>query len=138
MKKEEMRQGNRKVLTVMAQAFYGNRVITETTPDKLDALVLGYIGIMPSKDEMIDRSIIHVPGSDQVVLVYNRYREEKERARCEKLVSETGYVKKPLAAIPEKGIELYSRCIACRMDEDGTLQSLQPGDCKMLMKYLAE
>ena len=108
----------------MAQAFYGNRVITETTPDKLDALVLGYIGIMPSKDVMIDRSIIHVPGSDQVVLVYNRYREEMERTRSEKLVSEKAYVRKPLAAIPEKGMELYSRCIACRMDEDGTLQSL--------------
>ena len=138
MKREEKRQGNKRLLIVMAQAFYGNRVITETTPDHIDALVLGWTGEILVKDEKIDRTIIPVPGSDHVVLVYNKYQEEKERARREKLIREKGYVMKPLATIPEEGIELYSRCIACRMDKDGTLQSLQPEDCKVLMKYLAE
>lgn len=126
------------VITVMAQAFYGNRVITETTPDHIDARVLGWTGEILVKDEKIDRTILPVPGSDQVVLIYNKYQEEKKRAYREKLIREEGYVLKPLATIPEEGIELYSRCIACRMGKDGTLQSLQPEDGDVLMKYLAE
>ena len=131
MKREEL-------ITVMAQAFYGNRVITEITPDQVDAIVLGWTGEILVKDEKIDRTIIPVPESDQVVLVYNKYQEERERASREELIREEGYVTKPLASIPEEGIELYSRCIACRMDKDGTLQSLQQEDYKVLMKYLAE
>ena len=131
MKREEC-------ITVMAQAFYGNRVITETTADRIDNLVLGWTGEMLLKNEKIDRTILPVPGSDQVVLVYNKYQEEEERARREKMLREEGYVLKPLATIPEKGIELYSRCIACRMDKDGALKSLQQEDDKVLMKYLAE
>ena len=126
------------LITVMAQAFYGNRVITEITPDQVDAIVLGWTGEILVKDEKIDRTIIPVPESDQVVLVYNKYQEERERASREELIREEGYVTKPLASIPEEGIELYSRCIACRMDKDGTLQSLQQEDYKVLMKYLAE
>jgi hypothetical protein len=42
----------------------------------------------------------------------------------------------PSAVIPEKGIVLYSRCIACRIDEDGTLVSLEQEDCPKVVKYL--
>ena len=126
------------LITVMAQAFYGNRVITEIRPDEIDSLVLGLVDAKFMKDEKIDRTVIPVPGTDHVVLVYNRYREEKEKERWEKLFRERGRAWKPFARIPELGIELYSRCIACRMDENGMPQSLQKEDYEVLMKYLAE
>ena len=138
-KEEERRkQAGKNLITVMAQAFYGNRVITETRPEKIDELVLGWIDKMPAGLEKIDRSVLHIPGPDQVVLIYNKYREEKERTRLESRLRESGRPQKPLASIPEEGIELYSRCIACRMDEQGNLQSLQDEDYEVLIKYLAE
>lgn len=120
------------LIHVIAQAFYGNRTATETTPDGLDALVLG----CPSensliKKERIDRSIIPVPGTDHVVLVYNKYEEERALADREHSAI------KPLATIPELGVKLYSRCVACRINEDGEPQSLQQTDYDALWKYLA-
>ena len=32
---------------------------------------------------------------------------------------------KPLATIPELDLTLYSRCLVCRMNEDGTFASLE-------------
>ena len=120
------------LIHVIAQAFYGNRTATEITPDDIDALVLG----CTSREDLlgrekIDRSIIPVPGTDHVVLIYNKYEEEKWRAKRK------DYVAKPLASIPEQGVELYSRCVACRISEEGELQSLQKVDYDALWKYLA-
>ena len=120
------------LIHVIAQAFYGNRTATEITPDDIDALVLG----CTSREDLlgrekIDRSIIPVPGTDHVVLIYNKYEEEKWRAKRK------DYAAKPLASIPEQGVELYSRCVACRISEEGELQSLQKVDYDALWKYLA-
>ncbi len=91
---------------------------------------------MPYK--RIDRTIIKLPGTDNVVLIYNKYEEERSLKRKEKLLKEKGYHLKPLAVIPETGVELFSRCAACRMDPDGNLQSLQGEDYELLWKYLAK
>ena len=135
---EKARERRKNLITVMAQAFYGNRTITETTPESMDALVLGYLDRKLCNKERIDRTIVPIPGSDKVVLVYNKNQEEEYRKDRKEQLREMGRDMKPMACIPEKGITLYSRCLACRIDETGTLQSLHPEDCKLLFKYLAE
>lgn len=113
---------------VIAQAFYGNRTGTTIKREDVDCIILGYLDSSLVNHEQIDRTIIRIPNSDQLVLIYNKYQEAlKNKGKH-----------KPLAVIPEEHIEIYSRCIVCRMDENGVLQSLQDGDSEKFMKYLAE
>ena len=119
-------------ITIIAQAFYGNRTMTEIKPDKVDAFILGHLDNRVSDGEKVDRSIIRIPGTDNLVLVYNKYEEESAGNPVD------GYNPKPLAVIPEMGIKIFSRCIVCRMNDDGELESLEPEDYGKIMKYLAK
>ena len=124
-------------LIIFAQAFYGNRTMTEIRPEDMDRFVLGYLDSSLEISEPIDRTVVRIPGSDSLVLVYNRYQEEERLKEREKLLREENYEIKPLAVIPEINLTLYSRCIALRMNEDGSFASLQEGDSRILVKYLA-
>ena len=124
-------------LTIIAQAFYGNRTMTEIRPEDMDRFILGYLDRSLEVREPIDRTIVRVPGTDGLVLVYNKYQEEKRLREGEKLLREEGYEIKPLAIIPELNLTMYSRCIALRMDENGEFGSLQEGDGKFIEKYLS-
>lgn len=125
------------LLTIISQAFYGNRTMTEIRPEDMDRFVLGYLDSSLEISEPIDRTVVRIPGSDSLVLVYNRYQEEERLKEGEKLLREENYEIKPLAVIPEINLTLYSRCIALRMNEDGSFASLQEGDSRILVKYLA-
>lgn len=125
-------------INVIAQAFYGNRVTTEIDKKNIDRFILGYMDDSISVTEPIDRTIVNVPNTDGIVIVYNKYKEEKGKKLKDRAMDEANHVMKPLAVIPEKNIELYGRCIACRMNADGELESLQEGDFDKLTKYLAE
>lgn len=131
MKKNEL-------LNVMAQAFYGNRTCTRIKEEDMDHFILGYLDCTLNVTELIDRSIIKVPRTDNVVLVYNKYQEDEKRAYAEELKDEKGYVLKPLAVIPELDLELYSRCIVCRMNEAGEFESLCEEDFEKFIDYMAE
>ena len=124
-------------LTIIAQAFYGNRTMTEIRPEDMDRFILGYLDRSLEVREPIDRTIVRVPGTDGFVLVYNKYQEEKRLRRGEELLREEGYEIKPLAIVPELNLTLYSRCIALRMNEQGEFGSLQEGDGEFIEKYLA-
>lgn len=125
-------------IRVMAQAFYGNRTETDIERENLDRFILGYIDNDIAIDGKIDRTIINIPNADNIVIIYNKYQEEKELNKKKELLDNNNYELKPLAVIPEHAIEIYSRCIACRMNEDGELESLQNEDYKKLVKYLSE
>lgn len=125
------------VINVVAQAFYGNRVGTEVNKNDIDRFILGYLDDAVVA-EQIDRTIINVPNTDNIVIVYNKHFEEEERNRKKKLLKEENYTLKPLVVITEQNIELYSRCIVCRISEDGELESLQDGDYEKFVGYLAE
>lgn len=124
-------------LTIIAQAFYGNRTMTSISPKNIDRFVLGILDNSIEISEPIDRTIVRIPGSDNMVLVYNKYQEEKRLREGEKLLREEGYKIKPLAVIPELNLTLYSRCIALRMDENGEFGSLQEGEGEFIEKYLS-
>ena len=127
-----------KLITIIAQAFYGNRTCTQIYPENMDAFILGHLDGRIDDRDKIDRTFIRVPGADDLVIVYNKYQEEKARKEKAALLEERGYELKPLAFIPEEDIEIYSRCIVCRMNADGTLASLVREDGPEFMKYLAQ
>lgn len=124
-------------INIVAQAFYGNRTATEVSRENIDRFIIGYLDDFPI-DEPIDRTIVHVPNTDNIVIVYNKYKEEDSRKRKSIALKEDNYVIKPLAVIPEENLEIYSRCIACRMNANGELESLLDSDYDKLINYLAE
>lgn len=124
-----MNNVNNNLLNIVAQAFYGNRVATEINKEDVDRFILGYIDNDIVVTEKIDRTMVKVPNTNDIVIVYNKYAEEEAKNK--------GF-KKPLVAIPSENIELHSRCIVCKVDEDGELDSLQREDFDKFMTYLAE
>ena len=125
------------LICIISQAFYGNRTGTEIRRENIDRFILGYQTDDFDVTEAIDRTVIHLPGSDNLVLVYNKYQEEERLKVKERALREDNYVIKPLAAIPELNLEIYSRCIVCRMNADGEFESLAEGDFKIWDRYLA-
>lgn len=121
VKKEE---NSMKTIRIMAQAFYGNNVITEIDVEDVDRFILGYLDKSISVNGKFDRTIVEIPNTDGLVILYNKYREEEDKDM------------KVLARIPDKNLEIHSRCIACRIDADGNLASLKPEDDMIVTKYL--
>lgn len=124
-------------ITILSQAFYGNRTLTDIYVDKMDSFILGHLDDSFDFKEPIDRTIIQIPGTDNLVLVYNKYSEQRALEDKERYFRENNYTLKPLATIPELNMELYSRCILVRMKEDGTFASLEKGDIMKADKYLS-
>lgn len=125
-------------IKVVTQAFYGNRTGTEINRENVDSFILGNLDGINGKNERVNRTIINVPNTDNIVIIYNKYQEEERLQRKEELLKNENYRLKPLAVIPENNIEIYSRCIVCRMNEHGELESLKSGDYEKFVKYLAE
>lgn len=130
-------------IAILIQHFYGNRTATYISPDEFDAIILGCLDKKLFEErhdrEKIDRTIIRVPDTDNVVLVYNKYQEEERLKELQHFIQEVYKHRdrfNPSAVIPEMGIVLYSRCIACRINEDGALISLEEEDCPKVVKYL--
>jgi len=134
-KKDDQRTSS--TLRIITQAFYGNRTMTEIEPEDMDRFILGYLDSSMKISEPIDRTVVRIPGTDGLVLVYNKYQEAESLKEKEELLEERGYEMKPLAEVPELGLRLYSRCIALRITEEGEFASVQSGDGAYIMKYLA-
>lgn len=124
-------------ITILSQAFYGNRTLTEIKVIDMDRFILGYLDDSINLTKPVDRTIVRIPGADNLVLVYNNYEEQKAVEDKEKLFRESDCIQKPLATIPELNLELYSRCILVRRENDGTFTSLQDGDIMKADKYLS-
>ena len=127
---------NKELITIVSQAFYGNRTRTKIKKDNMDRFILGYLDSNLKITGKIDRTIIRIPNTNNLVLIYNKY-EEKERLGDKEFYKESDYVLKPLATIPEINLEVYSRCIVCRMNNEGEFEILQEEDYDKFMKYLA-
>ena len=128
----------KKSFEIVAQAFYGNRTITYITEEEMDRFILGYLNAsLPLlEDEKLDRTMIPIPGTDNLFLVYNKYQEEERLREKEQLLKEKEIKIHPLAIIPERNIVLYSRCIVCRMNEEGEFEDLENEDYIKFMQYL--
>lgn len=125
------------LIYIISQAFYGNRTGTKIRRENIDRFILGDLTDDFALNEPVDRTIIHLPGADRLVLVYNKYQEEERMAEKERVLRERNYVINPLAIIPELNLEIYSRCIVCRMNVAGEFESLADGDFEIWDRYLA-
>ena len=128
---------NNETIFIISQAFYGNRTGTEIRRENIDRFILGYQTDDFDVTEPVDRTIIHLPGSGNLVLIYNKYQEVERLEVKERALREDNYILKPLASIPELNLDIYSRCIVCRMNADGVFESLSEGDYEIWGRYLA-
>lgn len=129
------------LINIIAQAFYGNKTGTQIRPDEVDRFILGYMDASIAKfatPDRIDRTIVPIPNMENVVLVYNKIQEAERLRAKEHLFKKYKQVQKPTAVIPELDLELYSRCIVCRLNDTGELESLQESDFEGFMKYLTD
>lgn len=125
-------------IRVITQAFYGNKMETDIKKENIDRFILGYIDNSITINKKVDRTIVKIPNTDNIIIIYNKYQEEEELNRKNELLSNNNYVLNPLVIIPEHNIKIYSRCIACRINENGELESIQNEDYEKLVKYLSE
>lgn len=122
----------RKLATILAQAFYGNRVITEVCADddllNLKNFISGNSSLV-LQDGDIDLEFI--PLAENVAVVYDKIAEAK------KLKRDNLKKYKPFCKIPEKNIIIYSRCVLCRFKSENELESLKSGDIELVKDYFA-
>lgn len=145
---ERMAEARRDCIFVVAQGFYGNRTGTEIRRENINYFLKGILSpeLFPGRDKTVDRRTIKVPGSDNVVIVYDQNKEDEYmNVEFPKMLAEdgdsyfedTGRVMKPWVScsIPELDVELHTRCFACRIDENGEFQSLEDGDGDAFIEY---
>lgn len=140
--RQEYRKNNR--IDIVAQGFYGNRTGTAIVRDEVKYFIRGYISEDLYDDEAIanvNLQYVPTPGNKDIVIVYDQYQEdeyvnvefpkryERDNEKYRELWGEDMemYV---TCMIPELNLTLHTRCFACRIDENGVLQSLQDGDSK--------
>lgn len=126
------------LLRVVAQGFYGSKTETEIRKENLDRFILGYLDDSIIEAERINRTTIKIPNAENIVIVYNKFKEEEKLHDKKELADKKNYELRPVVFIPEEDVKLYSRCIVCRVNEDGEFESLQKEDYEKFMKYLAD
>lgn len=116
-------------ICIVAQCFYGNRTGLEIKRNDVDSFLLGYTSSVDLSltGETVDRKIIKVPGAENIVIVYDQNQENECIAEgCTKSVS---------FRISAIDFEIHTRCFACRVDDNGELQSLENGDGEKFIEY---
>lgn len=116
-------EADMETIRIIAQAFYGNKTVTEINVEDMDRFILGYLDKNMPITEEISRTIVKVPNTDNLVIVYNEAQEDKYDD-CT-----------PLAEIPEENLKIFSRCIACRIDNSGNFMSIEPEDVEIINNY---
>ena len=137
-----------KKIFIVAQCFYGNRTGLEIKRNDVDSFLLGYTSSVDLSltGEVVDRKIARVHGTDNVVIVYDQNQEdnyvnvkfpEQYKERAEKYKEHTGreLTMHISCSIPEIDFEIHTRCFACRIDDNGELQSLGSGDGEKFIEY---
>lgn len=115
---------------MLVQGFYGNRTLVDIGEDDIDKTLM--------HDGKINKIVVNIPNTENLVLIYNQYAEEYRKEQNEQYFKEEGYVVKPVAFIPEQNIEIYSRCIICRKTDNNHFVAFENEDFDKVLKYLAE
>ena len=128
-------------IDVIAQQFYGNCTYTSIRRESIDFFLKGILSpeLFNEETENVDRRIVRLPGFDNLVIVYDQIQEDRyvQVEFPELLAREGEYYRQrwgeELAMqvscdIPEIDFKIHTRCFACRIDENGELQSLHPED----------
>lgn len=127
-----------KIIVIVAQEFYGNLTMTEIKEKNMDDFILGHLDERYNAEffgDKIDRTIIDIPNTN-LVIIYNKYQEEERLELKAELFKGRENEAKATAIIPEKSLTIYSRCIVCRRNEDGSFDSIEDDDYNVITKYL--
>ena len=134
---ERLEERNENHINIIAQAIYGNRTLMKIERNRFDNFILGELNSNMYPDANIEKIIVPSPKCKDIVIVYGKKEEEEELQNVSKWYQEDGSITKPLAIIPELDLKIYSRCLVCRIDENGIFQSLQEDDAQYFIDYLA-
>lgn len=134
---------------IISQFFYGNRTGTEVERDWVDHFLRGHISrehYSPIDVQNVVRKTVRVPGSENIVIVYDQTQEDRYvNVEFPEIYAEDGaeYLARwgeelkmhVSCEIPEIDFKIHTRCFACRMDENGVLQSLEGDDYKQFIHF---
>lgn len=136
---------------VMAQQFYGNRTGTTVERERVDHFLRGHLSDIFGSEDVKDVVLktVRVPGSDNIVIVYDQTQEDEYvNVEFPEIYAMDGASYKEhwgeeltmhvSCEIPEISFKIHTRCIACRMDENGVLQSLEESDPEKFIHYFPE
>ena len=141
------KENQRNRFFVITQCFYGNRTGTDVEREHIDHVLRGYLGLYESANVAdVVRKAIHVPGSDNIVIVYDQTQEDHYvNVEFPEIYAREGVdyldhwgeeLKMQVSCeIPELNITLHTRCFACRMDENGELQSIEEDDVEKFIHF---
>lgn len=143
LSQEELRLKD--MISIVSQQFYGNRTATEIKREDVNSFLTP---MLPGEDKIVDRKIIKVPHAENIVIVYDQNQEdeyvnvvfpEQYEAEGESYKEHTGREMSMHVSceIPEIDFKIHTRCFACRIDENGKLQSLEKGDVKKFIEYFS-
>mgnify|MGYP007079209787 CR=1 FL=1 len=110
----------KEVPMVLAMGYYGNKTMTDAS---VDEIISGFCASFIKEHGIkVNKEYIKLPDSECYVV----YDPTKEKKPNEKLVCE----------ISEYDIKIYSRCVFCRLDENGNTKSLLDEDFEIINKYI--
>lgn len=132
------------MISIVTQQFYGNRTGTEIRREDVNSFLKCI-----DADKPVDRKIVKVPGTENIVIVYDQNQEDEYvNAVFPEQYAEYGKEYKEHTGkemtmeisceIPEIGFKIHTRCFACRIDGNGELQSLEKGDVNKFIEYFAD
>lgn len=136
-------------ISIIAQYFYGNRTGTQLERDRIDYFLRGELSrdlYGPEDIQDVVRKTVRVPGTEHIVVVYDQTQEDRYvNVEFPKIYAQDGadYLERwgeelkmhVSCEIPEIGFKIHTRCFACRMDENGVLQSLKDDDYTQFIHY---
>lgn len=105
--------------------------------EKVDGFILGCVHCTHD-ESLIDRTVVPLPFADNLILIYNKNLEDSQRELNEEAKTVLNYIAKPQVVILELNLEIYSRCIICRRNSTGELESLHGEDFDLCKKYLGK
>lgn len=142
MRRQEEARMREVYISVITQCCLGSRAKVQITRDDVKRFISNILAPVPdSVFSDMELRTITVPGDKNIVIVYDKTREDEylngtlpeyyddyRRRPGVELPKET-------CSIPEIGVELHTRCLACRIDENGVFQSLEDGDEEKFIDY---
>lgn len=136
------------MISIVSQQFYGNRTGTEIKREDVNFFLKGILSpeLFQNEDKTVDRRIVRVPHTENIVIVYDQNQEDKyvnvefpeqyeEYGKEYKEKTGREMTMQISCKIPELDFEIHTRCFACRIDEKGELQSLENGDGEKYIEY---
>ena len=105
--------------------------------ERIYGFILGCVHCTHDKN-LIDRTVVPLPFSDNLILIYNKNLEDSQKELNEEARAVLNYIAKPQVVISELNLEIYSRSIICRRGADGQLVSLRGEDFDLCEKHLGK